>query len=58
MKRLLVIVLAASTLFEIYLAAGILMRPESMMGDFGVTALNTEVLYMACIIGWFCAAMA
>lgn len=31
------------------------MRPESMTGDFGVTALNPEILYLACIIGWFCA---
>ena len=54
MKRILVIVLGASTLFEFYLAAGVLLRPESMMADFGITALNNEVLYMACIVGWFC----
>lgn len=56
-KKILVVVLSVSTIIEICLGVGSLLYPEKMMGAFGITSLNGEVLYLACIIGWFCLAV-
>lgn len=53
MKKLLLLVLAISAVVEIYLALGLLLKPDMLSASFGV-ALNNEALYMAAIIGWFC----
>lgn len=54
MKKALVFVLSLSALVELYLALGVLFKPEMMMQSFGIASLTGEISYMAAIIGWFC----
>lgn len=54
MKKLLVAVLAISTIIEIYLGFATLLTPEMMTVDFGIATLTPEISYLAAIIGWFC----
>ena len=53
-NKSLIVVLAISTLIEVYLGVAILAAPAHMMHDFSISTLNDEVLYMATTIGWFC----
>ena len=54
LKKILVGVLALSTVIETFLGIGALLSPEKMMGLFGITTITPDVLYMACIISWLC----
>ncbi len=54
MKKTLIAVLVVSALFELILGLGVLLTPTLMMESFGIAQINTDILYLSTVVGWFC----